>query len=93
MTSSSSGGSGAACPELPHEGHLHLCSGGPGQQWLAHSKTGEKQWLPSRAPEEWSLHFSAGMGYIVCGSESMWCSGNKPLLKKSLHADPHGKLY
>eukprot|EP00974_Lingulodinium_polyedra_P007116 674158-Lingulodinium_polyedra.AAC.1 len=53
----------AASPELPHTNYVSIHSSESGQQWVSHSLTGEKAWLPPGQP--WGLAFSGqGHAYI-----------------------------
>eukprot|EP00974_Lingulodinium_polyedra_P026205 2528253-Lingulodinium_polyedra.AAC.1 len=76
--------------ELSHEGMLEVKGSAP-TQWLVHSGTGEKSWLPPGP--EWQLALGqSGHGYIyrtVEGEQiTRWVSsGPQPLLKKSMHSD------
>eukprot|EP00974_Lingulodinium_polyedra_P037795 3624858-Lingulodinium_polyedra.AAC.1 len=72
VPAASSAGPGDISPELPHEGYMSLCSDGT-SQWIAHSLTGEKSWLPSLpSGQEWSLHLANNMAFVARPSCSRW---------------------
>ena len=80
-----------SCPEILHEGLITISSFGD-RQWLSHSLTGEKCWLP-QVPGGWELCHHQGWAYVRGSSESLWVSGERPLFQCSLHEDSNGKRF
>ena len=74
-------------PPLPHTSHVFL-SGLKGKTYVCHSKTLERQVLPSGT---WQLHFhSSGAAFLNDGSGgAQWV---KDFLRLSLHRDANGDL-
>ena len=78
-------------PEVPHEGLVVLNTVGT-QQWLTHTCTGEKCWLPESS-ERWSIHFQDGRGVIANSSGPTWIYGTQPLMQMTLHDDEDGSRF
>ena len=82
----------AACPELPHEGQLTLCSL-DSIQWVNHTLTGEQCVLPS-SDRPWALCYDEhGFAFIDNGVDMLWMSGQQPLFSMTLHKATGGKLF
>lgn len=87
----------AASPELPHTNYVSIHSSESGQQWVSHSLTGEKAWLPPGQP--WGLAFSGqGHAYIFRkegGADVVhWLSGgDQGFLHQSVHEDQDGRRF